>query len=420
MRVFLWLSLVFVTGCVLAIVGAVLLAIQDQPLVDRAATFTPENIERAKRIFERNDPRKLRSGDVRSIGIGQEDADLALNHLLQRYARGSSQVVLQQGTAHVVMTLRLPRNPIGGYLNVDATLAQGPGLPRIDALRIGRLPIPFGLGNWLFAKALARLAHDEDIRLAASMVKRVTFGEGHLTVLYQWQAGLPARLQVVAVPPEEQERLREHQTRLAETTRRIAASGGGVPLVDLMRPQFQFAAERSTSSDAVAENRAAILVLTLHATGQELAALVPNAVRWPRPVPRSVQLSGRDDFALHFLVSAAIASNAGTSLANAVGLYKEIEDSRGGSGFSFNDLAADGAGTRFGDLAVASPTAARKLQQRVASGIRESDIMPATEDLPEFMPEADFLRRFGGIGSPAYQKMTAEIDRRIAALPINR
>jgi len=30
-------------------------------------------IERAKRIFERNDPRKLRSGDIRSVIIAQEE-----------------------------------------------------------------------------------------------------------------------------------------------------------------------------------------------------------------------------------------------------------------------------------------------------------------------------------------------------------
>ena len=40
---------------------------------------------------------------------------------------------------------------------------------------------------------------------------------------------------------------------------------------------------------------------------------------------------------------------------------------RGGSGFSFNDLAADRAGTRFGDTAVSD---AARLQARVARGVR--------------------------------------------------
>jgi hypothetical protein len=46
--------------------------------------------------------------------------------------------------------------------------------------------------------------------------------------------------------------------------------------------------------------------------------------------------------------------------------------------------------------------------------------MPATADLPEFMQEAEFKRRFGGIDGAEYKKMMAEIDRRIAALPLYR
>lgn len=47
-----------------------------------------------------------------------------------------------------------------------------------------------------------------------------------------------------------------------------------------------------------------------------------------------------------------LAAYAGTPLADVVGLFKEMEDSRGGSGLSFNDIAADRAGTRMGELAV--------------------------------------------------------------------
>jgi hypothetical protein len=40
--------------------------------------------------------------------------------------------------------------------------------------------------------------------------------------------------------------------------------------------------------------------------------------------------------------------------------------------------------------------------------------------LPEFMPEAEFKRRFGGIDAPAYKRMMDDIERRIAALPLYR
>ena len=46
--------------------------------------------------------------------------------------------------------------------------------------------------------------------------------------------------------------------------------------------------------------------------------------------------------------------------------------------------------------------------------------MPPWHDLPEFLPEAEFLRRYGGVGAPPYNRLLAEIDRRITALPLLR
>jgi hypothetical protein len=128
-------------------------------------------------------------------------------------------------------------------------------------------------------------------------------------------------------------------------------------------------------------------------------------------------LAGREDFPLHFLISAALAAEGTGPLSKAIGIYKEVADARQGSGFSFNDMAANRAGTRFGERAVAE---APQLQALLAGGVQEADFMPEVSDLPEFMNEADFARRFGGVGQPAYSKMMAEIESRVAALPVMR
>jgi hypothetical protein len=145
---------------------------------------------------------------------------------------------------------------------------------------------------------------------------------------------------------------------------------------------------------------------------------VPAAAQWARPAPRTVTLAGRDDFPKHFLISAAIAAEAGSELADVIGVYKEIEDSRRGSGFSFNDIGADRAGTRFGEEASRSAERARRLARALASGVKESDFMPDVADLPEFLPEAEFVRRFGGLDGPGYKRMMARIEARVAALPL--
>ena len=121
------------------------------------------------------------------------------------------------------------------------------------------------------------------------------------------------------------------------------------------------------------------------------------------------------DLAQHFAISAALAAWAGEPLANTIGLDKEVDDARGGSGFSFADLAADRAGTRFGELAVRQPA---RLAAALAGGLGSEAIMPATDGLPEPMQADAFRRRFGHVGSAAYQQVVDDIEQRIAALAL--
>jgi hypothetical protein len=245
----------------------------------------------------------------------------------------------------------------------------------------------------------------------------VTIQDNQIALTYEWQADLPSKLRTALLPAEERARLRAYQEGLASISRSLKSKD--VALTELLVPLFMLAADRSTDGDAVAENRAAIFLLTLYVNGQNLETILPDAKSWPQPQAHRALLNRRDDFPKHFIISAALAARAGGPLSDAVGIYKEIDDSRAGSGFSFNDIAADRAGTRFGEYA-ASAASARKLQQRLRAGIGEKDLMPATENLPEFMPEREFIRRYGGVDAPESNKMMVDIERRIAALPLYR
>jgi hypothetical protein len=412
---------VFLVCCFVALVlilcGALFLAIEDHPIVNRTAQFSPDNIERAKRILDRNDPRQLKAGEVRTVSISQEDLDLALLYLANRYARASTRLVLLPGAARVEVSAALQRKQ-ERFLNADAVLVDSVGLPRFARLQIGRLPIPAWLANWLLGRVVTKLREREDYRFAMDSIKTVRLSSAGLRLTFQWQPDLPVRMQA-AITPEDQKRLRAYQEQLVEASRGTKAKAP-LSLAKLIQPLFQLAGERAAVGDAVAENRAAILVLTLYLNGKGLEVIVPQAERWPRPVPHTVTLNGRDDFPKHFIISAALAAYAGEQLSDAIGVYKEVTDSRGGSGFSFNDIAADRAGSRFGEVAVANPASAKKLQEKIGGRLQESDIMPVTADLPEFMPEPEFIRRFGGVGAPAYRQMMAEIERRVAALSFNR
>jgi hypothetical protein len=397
--------------------GAFFLALSDQPTVNRATEFTPAHIERAKRIFEKNDPRTMKAGVLRTISLSQDEVDVALNYLASRYANGSSRTVLRPGAAAISASIELPRNPLGRFLNISAVLHETGTLPVFDSLEVGRLPVPAWFANMLLEDTVQRLNTRDDYRIVGNTIKKVGISDKGLTITYDWQADILDRIKAVILPREDQDRLKAYQDRLVEIVRRIPG-GTNASLANLLPPLFELAAERSAPGDPVAENRAVIVVVAFYVNGRGLGAIVPAARDWPRPPPRKVLIAGREDFPQHFTISAAIAANAGAPLSDAIGLYKEVDDSRGGSGFSFNDIAADRAGTRFGELAAGSRGSAIKLQRQISAGVRDTDILPPVADLPEFLSEAEFKCRYGGIGGSTYKSMMADIERRVAALPL--
>jgi hypothetical protein len=54
----------------------------------------------------------------------------------------------------------------------------------------------------------------------------------------------------------------------------------------------------------------------------------------------------------------------------------------------------------------------------MTAGSTEADFMPRVSDLPEFLPEAEFIARFGGVDGDGYRRMLADIEARIDALPL--
>ena len=419
MKILAYLFILFLLAIPVAVVGAAYLAVDDFPMVNRSAELTPAHIERALRVVKRNDPRTMDANVLRTISLSQEEVDLALNYLADRYGRGSSRIVLQPGAVAISASIGLPANPLGNYLNVTAVLHETNALPVFDILQVGQVQVPALFADWLLENIVQQLNSREDYRVASDTIKTVSVADGRLTITYDWQADLPDRIKSVVLPREDQDRLKVYQDRLVAALGQ-AQGATSASLADVFTPLFRLAAERGASGDPVAENRAAIVVVTFFVNGKGLGAIVPAARNWPQPPRRKVLLVGREDFPQHFTISMAIAANAGAPLSDAIGLYKEVDDSRGGSGFSFNDIAADRAGTRFGQLAAGSRESASRLQNLVGAGVAEADILPPVSDLPEFMPEAEFKMLYGGIGGPPYKKMMEDIERRVAALPLYR
>ena len=131
-------------------------------------------------------------------------------------------------------------------------------------------------------------------------------------------------------------------------------------------------------------------------------------------VGTGASLQGREDWAKHYVVSAALAVLEQPFLSDAAGLMKEQLDAlTDDSGFSFGDIAADRAGVRFAAAATSSDAAARTMQVRLQQGFSEGDYFPSTTGLPEALTVEQFRQAYGGVGSLRYRQVIAEIDARL-------
>lgn len=408
------LLLILLSPLALAVLAWFMLS--DTPTVTRASTLSHQDIARAKHVVGEHDPRRLQAGETRTIVVAGHDLDLAAAYLVRQLTGGGSRLTLATDQLRIEASGQLPFLPMRNRLNIDATLGAPGGEPAITALRIGRVAVPASLATavagWLIADYYRRAGLDN----AAGLVRDVRIHPDRLELTYRWHPRLIDEARDTLLTGGDREALRHYHDLLVDLQNQGVGTRGS--LVALLQPMFADATRRSRDDDPVEENTALLTVLGTWSSRQDLSRLVPGNI--PRPGRFRLTLQRRADFAQHFLTSAALAARGDGSLSDAVGLFKEITDTDRGSGFSFTDIAADRSGSRFGELATRSAADARRVQSRLAAGVVEKDIMPPARDLPEHMKTDAFRDRFGEVGSPAYQAMMDEIERRIDACSLYR
>jgi hypothetical protein len=394
------------------------LMLDSAPAIEPPVEFRRTDLAWIKSLFQKHDPRRQTPDVVHSIQLDEAELNRLLNYAVELRRVSGIAAELTPGQATLTATLTVPRNPFGRYLNVTADVAEVPDGIRIQSLQLGSLPIPGALADWAARLAHRWLRHDEAYAALADAFSRVNFDENQATLDYRWHPKLLTQLERKSVdlliPPEDQVRMLAYAEQLGTLLQRHPR-GSTVPLAQVVAPLFAHA--QANGGSAEAENRAALTALGAYLSGISLPRLLEGDSPSIRRAPRVLlSLHGRRDFAEHFTISAAIAVNGGSRLANAIGLIKEEEDAGKGSGFSFTDLAANRAGVRLGERATGA--AAAQVRQQLAAAKTDAALLPDFRDLPEFMPQAEFDRRFGPVDSPRYQKVIDRIDARLAAHPL--
>ena len=404
-------------------------SISDQALVAQPEEPSHYDIARVKQILKRHDPRYLKQGQSGYVNLSEID----LNTLLLTSFSPIKEVRLKSHLTsnHIKLQFSyvLPDNAYGKYANLSLVFENtGERFIQVQQMQFGELTIPGQFVRPVFRLINKLLYRDTDYQRLVDAIHLIKIQKQQLHIRYQADWRIIQQLkhhgQRFLISEAEQYRINLYQNKLfqvLEDKNKKPYSQRSFQLNEILQAMFQYAYERSSSEkndsvSTVEENKSLLFVLAMYSTNKTLDSILGQSVTRTmktRKKWRPATLQNRIDLMQHFTVSAFLASRTDNALAHATGLYKEMSDSRGGSGFSFADLAADRAGVEFGSLAVASEQSALKLQQLVSQGLEEKDFMPDTTNLPEQLQESRFKQLYGSTEDKRYQLMQDELDRRI-------
>lgn len=306
-----------------------------------------------------------------------------------------------------------------GSLGVAAALAAGPGSDRRGFfLRLALLP-PMVVALALLVRSL-RLGYVPVIENAIVPLGACAAGAllGLAAAHYGWRGGVVAGIAVTAVlffavrPGAPRELRRETQDALA----RLAAAAKGKRAGD---ERFGALLRAALQAPDAEDRRAGILALGI-AVGHERLARYAGMERGAPEVAAAAALRagttlrGREDWARHYCVSAALAAMQSPFWSDVAGSLKENVDALAhGSGFSFADLAADRAGVRLAERVAGSPTAAQQVRALLEPQFRVDEFFPDVSDLAEGLTPEQVRREYGGVGGRRYREVAREIERRL-------
>lgn len=408
MKTLLRISLYCLAALIIILGMLVFFGISDQPELKPDWAMSQADISRAKKILREGS--RTRPDEIGTLELTQADLNLSANYLLNRFSNGRALISLKENKLKFVVAAALPENRLGKYLNITFRLGNENGnqLPTLTKFKAGKLLLPSKVAAFVIETAIKHTPLNEYFLLATDPIKAVTIDDQKITIAYHPNKSTLKTARDILTHNNTDAHANVYQSKLADVIRRHDPDWR-LSLAELLQPLFALAYQRSTLETAVEENRIVINTINDYVNNSKTTQFSPYYPAF---------LYKRIDLAQHFIGAAAITASVNSQMAEALGEEKELQDARSGSGFSFVDLTADKAGTRFGELAIATSSSARKLQQAVSTIKDYTDFMPDPRTLPEHMDETAFKKRYGSVDSETYQKVSQQIDALIAATPI--
>lgn len=423
-RLLLWLTVLVVFGSPVV----AWYAIEDKPLVTKSPKIGVADIKAAKEFLAQYDPRNIPDGKITTITASQSQINLALATALAAAPMLKARVVPSPYGLLAAITgeLPVPQNPVGRYVNIRILLKPSTKGLQIGRLVVGEIEVPTIFVRPVFMLVMDQLAGPGRGRAFLDTIQSVQIAGDRISIVYNPKDGLMEEIKgaaKTAVAAADPEITKVYWARVNELQKTLP-KGEQVSLTRYLRPIFALAGERSKTGNPIAENKGAIFALAMFFADIRVERFIGN-VRVPPydALPSktgNVVLQDRHDWIQHYLLSAALHLTGGRGVTDFIGEIKELSDTGKESGFSFTDIAADRTGVRLAEIAAGSVEGARLVQKVLSGPITEKDMFPLVKDFPEGLTEQQFRATYGDRGTPEFNKQIAEMDRRIAAIPLYR
>lgn len=432
-KVFIYLLLIVSLG----FLTLFFFALQSKPWINQAEVINAESAQVSKRAISRvvksftnKNPNTLVSLSAKDLKSISALANRSVPNLV-------TDISLQQSTAMLLLSYKLPLPEPFSYLNVSAPLYSS---------NFGLLLGDVDLGGISFSgKNLMKTAQWLLNNFAQPELGDKVFS------MVQWVNISPKRLLVKMSLAEDMINLTDQKSSLIALRDQLALFGDVEKVSDYyqkinaiaqsqhftsltpllaqlsreVKSSLRHAQNARSAEHIVEENRSALTALVIYLGSDKFEHLVGDVARLTKPqiqlrnkLRASLTLHQRVDLQKHFVYSIALQLFSSQTTSDAIGEMKEFIDSnKGGTGFSFADLLADRAGTRLAKLAN-DPLTAHNVLEKLAQLSVESELIPAIDQLPEGLSKQAFERDYKHIHSSEYKQILALIDGRINQLSL--
>ena len=412
------------------VVTLYLLSENKSRMISAVESVDPKVAKNTKKLFI-----KLRNGVLSNAGLVALNAhEQDLNHLFSLASRGSSRINGRANVSplgvYVVLSIYVPENPFGDYINISTIVLPSDRSLVLDNVQVGRLQLKgkpaLALARIVLNLMLGSNLGSQVINSIQSLKvsnKTVKINYRPIPDLKQQLALFRGRVRTIRSELNlggDLEKVRFYYKSLCEIDKKLNLKTRH-SFDNYLSRVFQLARQHSGNSNNANEYRSAILAMGIYFGTDRLESVVGEVrttdLNHCKPNLKT-GLAGRRDLLQHFIVSAGLKVLSDNGMPYAIGELKELLDSaRGGSGFSFADLAADRAGLKFSEY-VSSHAGELTRGRKAVTNMRENSFFPDIQGLPEKLTDKEFVKYYKNVNSVMYDAMLADIDKRINSLPL--